>query len=96
LWPGPDRAQSFSAGGGDTIVLNGSFPVADPNRLSVTLAGPEGSITLAAHELNEKAQWFGELYVKLPDVLAKGDWRMRIVSIDDGSQFELPIIIHIN
>lgn len=96
LWPGPDRPQSFGASAGDIIVINGSFPVADSSRLNVTLNGPEGSIALTAHELDEKAEWFGEFYVKLPVAMAKGEWRMRVASVDDGTQVELPIIIHIN
>jgi hypothetical protein len=95
LWPGPDRPASFSASAGDMIVLNGSFHVADPSKLSVTLNGPEGSITLTAHELDEKAQWFSDLYVNLPEGLAKGEWRMIVASVDDGTQFELPIVIQI-
>lgn len=33
--------------------------------------------------------------MKLPEALEKGDWRMKITSIDDGTEVELPIIIHI-
>lgn len=96
LWPGPDRPESFSANAGNVIVVNGSFPVADVSRLSFTLFGPNGSISLTAYEFNEKANWFGELGLKLPDVLEKGDWRMKVAVADDGTEFELPINIHIN
>jgi hypothetical protein len=96
LWPGPDRTESFSATAGDLIIINGTFPVADASRLKVALIGPEGSIALIPYELDERADWFGTLCVKLPEALHKGDWRMTVSSSDDGTQVELPIIIHID
>jgi len=77
------------------IVINGSFPVADTSQLTFTLTGPAGSIALTPYELNEKSDWFGDLCVKLPDALEKGAWRMNVASLDDGTQVELPISIHI-
>jgi hypothetical protein len=96
LWPGPDRPESFSAKAGDVIVVNGSFPVADVSRLSFTLFGSNGLIPLTAYELDEKADWFGDLCVKLPDGLEKGNWRMKVAVADDRTEFELPITIHID
>jgi hypothetical protein len=96
LWPGPDRPKSFSANPGSVIVISGSFPVADVSRLSFTLFGPSGSVPLAASEFDEKAEWFGELRVKLPLELEKGDWRMKVAVVDDGTESELPINIHID
>jgi hypothetical protein len=96
LWPGPDRASSFQASPGDSIVLNGAFPVADASRLRVLLTGPDGSISLVPKELDENADWFSAIRVKLPAALAKGDWRMTVASVDDGTAVEVPIIIRID
>ena len=96
LWPGPDRASSFQASPGDSIVLNGAFPVADASRLRVVLTGPDGSISLVPNELDENSNWFNAICVKLPEALAKGDWRMTIASADDGSSVEVPIIIRLD
>ena len=95
LWPGPDRQKSFSASAGDLIVINGSFPVADASKLKVSLTGSAGSMDLTVSELDEKADWFSEVCVKLPDTLEKGDWRMTVASADDSAHVELPIVIHI-
>jgi hypothetical protein len=95
LWPGPDRPESFSVKAGQVIVVNGSFPVADVSKLTFTLFGPNGATPLTAYELDEKAEWFGDLCVKLPDELMKGNWRMKVAVADDGTEFELPINIYI-
>jgi hypothetical protein len=95
LWPGPDRPESFTAHAGSVLVVNGSWPVAEVGKLSFTLFGPNGSTPLTADELDEKAEWFGDLCVKLPDGLLKGNWRMKVAVTDDGTEFELPINIHI-
>jgi hypothetical protein len=96
LEPGPDRPESFSAKPGDVIVVNGSFPVADVSKLSFTLFGPNGSIPLTVSEVNEKADWFGDLCVKLPNELEKGEWRMKVAVAEDQTEFLLPINIHID
>ena len=94
LWPGPERAKSFSAKPGDVVVLHGSFPVADASNLKVSLIGSTGAIELSVSELEQKTNWFGDVCVKLPDALTQGNWRM-IVNGDDGTSAELPIAIHI-
>ena len=98
LWPGPDRAKTFSASAGDVIVLHGSFPVADAMRLKATLIGPTGAIELHAYELDRKANWFGDVCVKLPDTLEKlekGDSRIVVADTDAGASVEVPIVIRI-
>lgn len=94
LWPGPERAKSFSATGGDVIVLNGVFPVADASNLKALLIGSGGTIELNVSKLDEKANNFSELCVRLPDALAHGNWQM-IVNADDGTSAEVPIVLHI-
>ena len=95
LWPGPDRAKTFSASAGDVIVLHGSFPVADAKRLKATLIGPAGAIELHAYELDQKANWFGDVCVKLPDTLQRGDSRLVVSDTDAGASVEVPIVIRI-
>ena len=95
LWPGPDRAKTFSASAGDVIVLHGSFAVADAKRLKATLIGPAGVIELHPYELDQKANWFGDVCVKLPDTLQKGDSRLVVADMDAYASVEVPIVIRI-
>jgi len=95
LWPGPDRAKTFSATAGDVIVLHGRFPVADARKINVTLMGPGGSFELAAYELDEKANWFGDVCVKLSDTAEKGEWRIIVSDAEAGASVEVPIVISI-
>jgi len=93
LWPGPDRAKTFSAMAGDVVVLHGRFPVADATKLKVSLIGSGQALELNATELDEKANWFGDVCVTLPDGLQNGSWRMVVASVDDGASVEVPIVI---
>ena len=52
-------------------------------------------ISLTATELNEKADWFGDLRVRLPESLGVGEWRMIVSSETDGTHDELPIVIRV-
>jgi len=94
LWPGPDRARRFTAAPGDLIVLNGTFPVAGADKLKVLLVRPGEVVELDVSELNEKAEWFNEVTVKLPAEMGSGDWQM-IVRAVDGSQNVVPIPVRI-
>ncbi len=95
LWPGPDRTKIFGAAAGDVVVLHGQFPVADATKVKVSLIGLGQVIELKATELDEKANWFGDVTVKLPEDLQAGGWRMVVSDVDDGTSVEVPIVIRI-
>ena len=95
LWPGPDRPASFTVNPGDEIVLNGLWPVADASKLRVSLVRPGEAITLTATELDEKADWFSDVKVRLPESLELGEWRMIVSSETDGTHDEVPIVIRV-
>ena len=95
LPPGPERATSFTVSPGDQVVLHGRWPVADASKLKVSLLRAGGQITISATEMDEKATWFGEVQLRLPESLAVGDWRMIVSSAADGTQNELPIVIRV-
>lgn len=95
LWPGPDRPTSFTAKPGDTVVLNGLWPVAGASKLKVSLIRAGEVVTLTATELDEKADWFSEVQVHLPESLELGEWRMIVTSETDGTHTEVPIVIRV-
>jgi hypothetical protein len=95
LWPGPDRAKSFIVSAGNEVVINGHWPVADASKLKVTLLGAGETIELSVAELNEKADWFGDMRVRLPESLRAGEWRMIVSSEADAAQMEVPIVIRV-
>jgi hypothetical protein len=95
LWPGPDRASSFSVSAGDEVVLSGLWPVADASKLKVLLVRPGEEIAIRASELDEKADWFSEVRVRLPESLEIGEWRMIVSSETDGTHSEVPIVIRV-
>jgi hypothetical protein len=95
LWPGPDREKSFTVSPGDEVVLNGLWPVADASKLRVSLIRPGEVITMTATEQNEKADWFSDVLVRLPESLEIGEWRMIVTSETDGTQDEVPIVINV-
>jgi hypothetical protein len=94
LWPGPDRAKRFTATAGDLIVLNGTFPVSGADKLKVLLVRSGESVELSVTELNEKADWFNDLSVRLPADMGSGNWQM-IVRAIDGSEHVVAIPIRI-
>jgi hypothetical protein len=94
LFPGPDRATKFTAARGDLIVMNGIFPVAGPDKLKVLLVKLGDVVELEASELNEKADWFNEISVKLPAGMGSGNWEM-IVRAVDGTEHHVPIPIFV-
>lgn len=95
LWPGPDRPQSFTVTSGDEVVLNGLWPVADAGDLKVSFVRAGAVVTLTAAELNENAEWFSDIRVRLPESLEPGKWRMIVSSETDGTHDEAPIDIHV-
>jgi hypothetical protein len=95
LWPGPDRETSFTMSPGDEVVLNGLWPVADPSKLRVSLVRPGEVITMTATEEDEKANWFSDIRIHLPKSLEVGEWRMIVTSETDGTQDEVPLVIHV-
>ncbi len=95
LWPGPDRATSFTVSPGDEVVLNGLWPVADASKLKVSFVRPGEVISMTATEVDEKAYWFSDVRVRLPESLEVGEWRMIVSSETDGTQDEVPIVIHV-
>ena len=95
LSPGPDRKTSFSVSPGDEVVLNGLWPVADASKLKVSLARAGEVITMTATEFDEKATWFADIKVRLPESMEVGDWRMTVGSDADGTQVEVPIVIRV-
>ena len=46
-------------------------------------------------ELNEKADWFNEVYVRLPADMRRGAWQMVVRAID-GGDYLVPIPIRIS
>ena len=95
LSPGPDRPTSFRVSPGDEVVLNGLWPVADASKLKVSLVRAAEVISMSATEFDEKATWFADIQVRLPESLGVGDWRMIVSSERDGTQVELPIVISV-
>jgi hypothetical protein len=95
LWPGPDRATKFTAAPGDSIVMSGTYPVASAAKLKVLLVRTGEIVELDVTELNEKADWFGELCLKLPADIRTGSWEM-IVRASDGTEYLVPIPIRIS
>jgi hypothetical protein len=96
LSPGPDRPANFKVSPGEEVVLHGLWPVADPGKLKILLVRPGEVITVAAKEFDEKADWFGDVQVRLPESLDVGEWRMIVSSEGDGTQAELPIAIRVS
>ena len=96
LWPGPDRATSFRVAPGDVVVMNGRWRVADASKLKVSLVRMGEVIALTAAELDEKAEWFSEVHVRLPKSLGVGDWRMLVSSETDGAEVEVPLVITVS
>ena len=95
LWPGPDRASSFSVNAGDGVVMNGLWPVADAGKLKVLLVRRAQVLTLSVSEVDEKADWFSDVRVRLPESLTVGEWRMIVSCESDGTQNEVPIPIRV-
>jgi len=95
LWPGPDRETSFTVTPGDEVVLNGLWPVADASKLRVSLVRPGKVITMTVTLENEKATWFSDVRVRLPESLEVGEWRMIVSSETDGTHGEMPIPVHV-
>jgi len=75
-------------------VLNGLWPV-DASNLRVSLVRTGEEVTLTATELDEKADWFSEVKVSLPESLEPGEWRMIVSSETDGTHDEVPIVIRV-
>ncbi len=92
--PGPDRAKKFNAAPGDLIVMNGTYPVAGPDKLKVLLVRSGEALELPVTELNEKADWFNEITVRLPADIGSGNWEM-IIRASDGTEHHIPIPINI-
>jgi len=95
LWPGPDRATSFTVNPGNEVVLNGLWPVANASKLKVSVVRPGEEVTLTATELDEKTDFFSEVKVRLPESLEPGEWRMIVSSESDGTHNEVPIVIRV-
>jgi hypothetical protein len=95
LVPGPDRKTSFTVSPGDEVVLNGLWPVADASKLKVSLVRQDELIKMTGTEFDEKANWFADMKVRLPESLAVGDWRMTVTSETDGTHVEVPIVIRV-
>lgn len=95
LSPGPDRPTSFIVSPGDAVVLSGLWPVADASKLKVSLVRADEVITMPATEFDEKAGWFADIQVRLPESLGIGDWRMIVSSERVGTQVEVPIVIRV-
>ena len=76
-------------------MLNGFWPVADASKLRVSLVRPGEVITMTATEENEKADWFSDVRIRLPESLEVGEWRMIVSSETDGTQDEVPIVINV-
>lgn len=95
LWPGPDRPKSFKVSAGDEVVMNALWPVANASDLRFSLVRAGEVIDLKATELNEKADWFGDLRMRLPESLNAGDWRLIVSSETDGSHDEVPLVIRV-
>jgi hypothetical protein len=95
LTPGPDRKTSFTVNPGDEVVLNGLWPVADASRLRISFVRPGEKITVTPTEFDEKANWFSNIQVHVPESLKVGDWRMIVSSEKDGTSTEVPIVIRV-
>jgi len=95
LDPGPDRETSFTVSPGDEVVLHGLWPIADARKLKIQLVRPGELVTMPAMDFDEKANWFGDVQVHLPDSLRVGEWRMIVSSEADGTQTEVPIVIRV-
>jgi hypothetical protein len=92
---GPDRATSFTVSPGNEVVLHGLWPVADASKLKILLVRTGEALTLTASDFDEKANWFGDVQVHLPETVRVGEWRMIVRSETDGTQAELPIVIRV-
>lgn len=95
LSPGPDRVTSFTVRPGDEVVLHGLWPVAAASQLKILLVSPGEVLTLSATDFDEKANWFGDVQVRLPESLRVGEWRMVVSSEADGTQADVPIVIRV-
>jgi hypothetical protein len=95
LSPGPDRATKFTAAPGDLILINGTYPVAGPDKLKVLLVKLGEIVELPVTELDGRADWFNEISVRLPADIGRGNWQM-IVRASDGTEHHVPIPIHIS
>lgn len=76
-------------------MLNGLWPVADARKLRVFLIRSGVVVTLTPTELNENADWFSDVQVRLPTSLEPGKWRMIVSSETDSAQDEVPIVIRV-
>ena len=91
---GPDRATNFPAAPGDLIVMNGIYPVAGADKLKVLLVRAGEAVELDLNELDEKANCFSELTIRLPADMRSGNWQM-IVRAIDGTEHLIPIPIRV-
>jgi hypothetical protein len=74
--------------------MNGIYPVADADKLKVLLVRMGQVVQLDVTELNEKADWFNEVSVRVPADIGNGNWQM-IVRAIDGTEHVVPIPIRI-
>ena len=93
--PGPDRATRFSAAPGDLVTIHGQFPVAGPDSLKVLLVRLGDVVELDVTDPYEKDQWFGDVRMKLPANIGRGNWQM-ILRATDGTEHVVPIPIRIS
>lgn len=92
--PGPDRAKKFNATPGVLIVMNGRYSVAGPDKLKVLLVKAGEVVELPVTEVNEKADRFNEISVRLPADIGNGSWEM-ILRASDGTEHHIPIPIFV-
>lgn len=92
---GPDRATSFTVSPGEEVVLHGLWPVADASKLKILLVRSGEVVTMRGSNFDEKANWFDDVKVRLPETLQVGEWRMIVSSETDGTQAEVPIVIRV-
>ena len=94
MTPGPDRAKKFNATPGVLIVMNGRYSVAGPDKLKVLLVKAGEVVELPVTEVNEKADRFNEISVRLPADIGNGSWEM-ILRASDGTEHHIPIPIFV-
>ena len=74
--------------------MNGRYSVAGPDKLKVLLVKAGEVVELPVTEVNEKADRFNEISVRLPADIGNGSWEM-ILRASDGTEHHIPIPIFV-
>ncbi len=89
--PEPTLSDVLTVRPGDTLVLNGTFPVVAANRLQVILEGNGQRFHLTPSAFAGP----DALKFRIGGELRSGDWQLLVRNIEDGASARLPITLRV-